>query len=943
MRKNIATLLLGRRSDATEHALNRTLQSASRSKAIEAPQHARSRLTRLVAQAVVALAMIISASRVSWGGAAGGCPPSPSYTPDFSSNQTCLSNNFDATFFVGTSTYLQLTTSSGNQVGSAWYIQPQTISNGFSTTFQFQFTNPSTPPADGITFMIQNDPNPPSPTAAIGYTGGNGGALGYGDDDANQNPSQGAGIPTSLAVEFDSFENAWDPAPGTNGVYHVAIQSCGVGPNTSHHNYLCQGDSGANSTIGQPILTANFADGNMHTVTINYTPTCSTCTPATVANIQVYLDGVNLYPGGVQVDLSSILTSEGTAYVGFTGATGGVWETQDILNWTFSPTIEGQPINPSNPSSLTQTFSFNSNSGTISEFDFNYLVSQNSGTLTIPPGTTPFVNSSGISESDWASIVGGTSMADASCFIAADQNVCTVYTFECTNNADSSPAGANCPDSTVRNVLFEQELDLLQTQTNILGGILTIPQGYAPGIAMGPDAVVPGAQCTYPAGGPLSTQVCPQSIMTELHDNTPHGGGTGTTTNSSYIFFCCEPEWNTSPSIPLWSNSVMVPASFSVAPPPTPNPNLNNFHAAQGASVVVGAEPHGTLLDTTFPLPAEQTLNNAIPCPVPGAPPATPWSTQNPQPFSVSGVISTYDNNGTASPLVEGAYDAHYFSVDCDAFEELVFPTSLNVTPGTPGANVAVFKTVQFNVDLTAPQVTSITLNPPGGVYAQNSNLTATVSCTDPTSANIFSGIATCGALGSPQVFSGQQSVTTSPITLNTSAVGTQTLTAVATDVAGNTSPTSSVNYQVVGSAGLDIAMVGDLVVPTGTNMTYYIAVANTGPSAADEVTLTDPIPAGTTFVSAGFASESCAIILGLPICTITPPKNSCGSVPGTCNLGTLPVWSPKTPAGVVVQITVNVNAKVNATVTDSATVSEVNANPNSKYSTVKWQTLVIK
>lgn len=940
MRKNIASLLLDLRSDATEDASNRTLQCASRTNAKHASRHEKSHPLRLAIQVALAFAILVSTSMVSRA-QTGGCPPSPNYTPDFTSNQSCLDTNVDATFAaLSGSTALQVTTSLQYQGGSAWYSTPQTISNGFSTTFQFQFTNPTNPPADGIAFLIQN-----SGTSAIGYVG-NGGPLAYGDDDYSTNPATGEGIPTSLAVEFDSYENPWDPAPGTNGVYHVAIQSCGAGPNTSHHNYSCNTNdpNSLNSTIGAPVLTANFADGNVHTVTINYTPTCSTCTPATVANIQVNLDGVDLYPGGVQVDLSSILTSEGTAYVGFTGATGGDWETQDILNWTFSPTIEGQPINPT--SGLTQTFSFNSNSGTISEFDFNYSVSQNSGTLTIPPDTNPFVNNSGLSESDWASIVGGTSMADASCFIAADQNVCTIYTLECTNSSNSTPAGANCPQSTARNVLFEQELDLLQNQTNIVNGILTIPTGYAPGIAMAPDAVVPGGQCSYPAGGPLSTQVCPQSIMTELQDNTPHGGGTGTTTNSSYIFFCCEPEWTTSPSIPLWSNSVMVPASFSVAPPPTPNPNPNNFHAAQGASVVVGAEPHGTLLDTTFPLPAEQTLNNTVPCPVPGAPPATPWSTQNPQPFSVTGAISNYDNNGTPSTLVEGAYDAHYFSVDCDAFEELVFPGTLNVQPGTPGANVATFKIVPFNIDLTKPAVTSITLNPSGGYYAQKSALTATVSCTDPSSptvANFYSGIASCGAQSSPQTFSGQQTVTTTPITLNTSTVGTQTFTAVATDVAGNASPTSSVTYQVVGAAGLDIAMVGDLVVPTATNMTYYIAVANTGPNVADEVTLSNPIPVGTTFVSAGFASESCAIILGLPICTVTPPKNSCGSVAGTCNLGTLPVWSTKNPTGAVVQITVNVNAKVNATITDSATVSEANSNSNSKYSTVKWQTLVIK
>ncbi len=213
--------------------------------------------------------------------------------------------------------------------------------------------------------------------------------------------------------------------------------------------------------------------------------------------------------------------------------------------------------------------------------------------------------------------------------------------------------------------------------------------------------------------------------------------------------------------------------------------------------------------------------------------------------FSVAGQITSFDNNGTASPLVEGAYDAHYFSVDCDAFEELVFPAQLDISPGTPGPNVATFKTVPFNIDTTKPSVTSITLNPPGGYYAQNSAPTATVTCTDPSSPsvpNFFSGVAMCGS----QTFAGnQQTVTTTPIPLNTAAIGTQTFSATAIDVAGNTSAASSVTYQVVGSADLATAMLANLLVKTGTNLTYYIAVVNGGPNTADVVTITDTLPSG--------------------------------------------------------------------------------------------------
>ncbi|HLZ40088.1 MAG TPA: L-type lectin-domain containing protein [Candidatus Sulfotelmatobacter sp.] len=278
------------------------------------------------------------------------CPSSPAYTPDFSSNQLCLTLNSYSVNGSGTGSttftgeypdpvFLQLTNSSGNQTGSAWYSTPQAVDSGFTTNFQFQFTNPSTTPADGITFVIQN-----ASTGAIGYTHGNGGALGYGDADGSTDPSTGAGIPNSLAIEFDVYQNAWDLAGS-----HVAVQSCGTGPNTSHHNQACGGDGPLNSTWGPQVLTSsNLADGNVHTVTIKYSA-------ASPANIHVIVDGTDMYPGGVSVDLGTLLSlTEGKAYVGFTGATGGSFETQSILSWTFSPTPaapEATYTTPSQPTS----------------------------------------------------------------------------------------------------------------------------------------------------------------------------------------------------------------------------------------------------------------------------------------------------------------------------------------------------------------------------------------------------------------------------------------------------------------------------------------------------------------------------------------------------------------------------------------------------------------
>ena len=601
---------------------------------------------------------------------------------------------------------------------------------------------------------------------------------------------------------------------------------------------------------------------------------------------------------------------------------------------------------PTHPASLVQSFVLNNTAGQHEEFDFDYSVSNGAGNLDIQPGTTPFVSPAAISPFDWATIVNGTALADAPCMVAAGQKVCAVTTLTCSTTANSTPSGEQCPQSTVRNILFNQEVDFALNQPGIVNGILTIPSGYAPVLAMAPDVLVSGAQCTFPNPGSLAGQLCPQSILTQLEDLTIKSGGTGKTTNSSYVFTCCVPEWQTTPTIALWSNSATVPASFTSVPPATPSPNNNNFHAAQGSLVVVGAEPRAVALDTTYPLPGEQSLSNPIPCPALGVSPATPWSTQNPQTFSVSGAITSFDNGGTATPLVEGAYDAHYFSVDCDAFEELVYPAALDIHPGTPGPNVATFKTVPFNIDTTAPSAPSITLNQPGGFYPQNSVLTASVTCMDPSSAtvaNFFSGIAKCGSQVSPQSFGGnQQAVTTTPISLSTAAIGMQTFNATAVDVAGNAS-TASITYQVVGSADLAIGMIGNLLAKTGTNITYYIGVANAGPNAANQVTITDAIPTGTTFVSSGYAIESCNLSGGQPQCSITPPKSSCGSVSGSCSIGTLPTWTRQNPIGALVQITVKVNAKANTTITDTAMVSEANSDLNPKNNTAKWATLVTK
>jgi uncharacterized repeat protein (TIGR01451 family) len=65
--------------------------------------------------------------------------------------------------------------------------------------------------------------------------------------------------------------------------------------------------------------------------------------------------------------------------------------------------------------------------------------------------------------------------------------------------------------------------------------------------------------------------------------------------------------------------------------------------------------------------------------------------------------------------------------------------------------------------------------------------------------------------------------------------------------------------------------------VAPGQTLVYTLTVANAGPAAADGVTVTDPLPAGTTFVSCTASQGTCA----------GPAAGTNGTV--VASLGTIP------------------------------------------------------
>ena len=156
----------------------------------------------------------------------------------------------------------------------------------FNTDFKFKITNPA---ADGFTFTVQNM----GPTA-VGFDGG---SLGYG------------GIGESVAVKFDIFQNTGDPSNDSTGIF--VDGAAPFGPTS-----IDLTGSGINLHSGDEMdATINYA-GAALTLTITDMVTHASWTHPFVVNIPAIVGG-------------------NTAYVGFTGGTGGQSSTQQILNWTF--------------------------------------------------------------------------------------------------------------------------------------------------------------------------------------------------------------------------------------------------------------------------------------------------------------------------------------------------------------------------------------------------------------------------------------------------------------------------------------------------------------------------------------------------------------------------------------------------------------------------------
>jgi uncharacterized repeat protein (TIGR01451 family) len=120
---------------------------------------------------------------------------------------------------------------------------------------------------------------------------------------------------------------------------------------------------------------------------------------------------------------------------------------------------------------------------------------------------------------------------------------------------------------------------------------------------------------------------------------------------------------------------------------------------------------------------------------------------------------------------------------------------------------------------------------------------------------------------------------------------------------------TSTVVTTVTPRADLSVFKSGPATVTAGTNVSYTVTVANSGPSAAANVTLTDSTPANTTFVSATQTSG--------------PAFNCTGTL--TCSIASLP--SGATATFILVYA---VSPSATGSISNTAQVASPTADPDS-------------
>lgn len=258
------------------------------------------------------------------------------------------------------------------------------------------------------------------------------------------------------------------------------------------------------------------------------------------------------------------------------------------------------------------------------------------------------------------------------------------------------------------------------------------------------------------------------------------------------------------------------------------------------------------------------------------------------------------NESGTATTTVATSADLSITKVDTP--DPVTAGTNLTYTITVTNAGPSNAANLQLLDGLPAG-TTFVSFAQPGGW-----------SCTTPTPGNTGSVVCSIATLSPGSAIFTLTLAVDPALAGGTTISNTATISSSTADPnVGNESDTATTSVAAAADLSVTKTDTPDPVT-AGTNITYTITVTNGGPSNAASVSLTDALPAGTTFVSlAQPAGWSCS----------PPAIGSGGTV--TCSIGTL------TPGSAVFTLTVAVDPAVatGTTISNTATATSTTADPN--------------
>jgi hypothetical protein len=465
--------------------------------------------------------------------------------------------------------------------------------------------------------------------------------------------------------------------------------------------------------------------------------------------------------------------------------------------------VTGTPISSTNPtpSQLKQTFTFSGIPDKVVGLVFDLSTAQNAGTLSITNQSTPTTTDQAIDPTTFPELVKGTSFATSQCLVHLgelfnSQPACKQYTLTCSIGQGSESTGPQCPKSSQRNVVIQDDFDFNPLSLpDIVYTDGNFSEIFHQGFGFLESDNWTGGFCTFEQS---ENFFCPLNVLTQF-SGPGYGKSSGTSqpaVQSSFISVGPVPEYRTHVDLVPWSadriwvNSHDITATFNTRSPILPadfnGGNLNGFVAAPPFSITYGVAPlagYPLIPSTEFPVPGDQTILYPGGCPAPGTPAPTIW-----EPAPVMVHVSE-----------DGEYLLHYFATDCAGTEELYFRQD------TTGSWFTTFYTAIMFVDTVAPKVVSgPTLSCKSGgnsctlgvatdgltIYKQGSLVDATYQCSDN-----FSGVAVCGAASYANPVTNPPAVT---FGVNTATQGTFQYRVHVTDAAGNVGTSVAVYYHVL-------------------------------------------------------------------------------------------------------------------------------------------------